>query len=83
MSAFSRFLKNRQGNVVDKVVLYSAIVAVLCTLGAHAMDDLGASGYLPMISFNWRNTNPGVDYTATASIPDRAQATHLDPCRSK
>jgi hypothetical protein len=83
MSVLSRFLKNRQGNAVDKWVLYGAVVAVICTLGAHAMDDLASSNRLPVISFNWRNTNPGVDYTATASIPNRARSTRLDPCQSK
>lgn len=82
-SALSRFLKNRRGSVVDKVVLYAAIVATACTLGAHAMDQLAASGYMPVISFNHPGASPGVDYTATASIRDKAQATRLNPCGSK
>jgi hypothetical protein len=80
MSAFSQQSENRKGSIVDKVALFCALVSVACVLGAHAMDKLAQSGGLPSVSFNRGGAYPNVDYSATATIPNRANANSVNPC---
>ncbi len=80
MSEFSRLPEKNSGSAFEKWALFCAAIAIASVLGAHGMDKLAQSGDLPVISFNHGGAQPGVDYSATASIPDRARSTRLDPC---
>jgi hypothetical protein len=80
MSLRRNLEENNFGSTVDKIALFCAVVAILSVLGAHGMDRLAQNGDLPVVAFNHTNGNPGVDYSATASIPDRAGRTRLSPC---
>ncbi|WP_298424335.1 hypothetical protein [Rhodoblastus sp.] len=81
--AIKRYLwDSNRGSAVDKFALFCALVSVLGVLGAHGMDKLAQSGSLPMIAFVHPGDHPGIDYSATASIPARAARTQLNPCVS-
>lgn len=80
MSEFSRLPQDRTGSAFEKWALFCAVIAILSVLGAHGMDKLAENGDLPVISFNHGGAQPGIDYSATASIPNRAQSTKPDPC---
>ncbi len=85
MSDLSRFAKkfasNAKGSAVDKFAILCALISITCVLGARGIDKMAQSGSLPEISIPHATARyPGVDYTATASIPGRAAATSLNPC---
>ncbi len=80
MSEFSRLPESRTGSAFEKWALVCAVIAVISVLGAHGIDKIAENGDLPVISFNHGGAQPNVDYSATASIPRRAQSTNLDPC---
>lgn len=80
MSAFSRLPENRDGSAVDKFALFCAAAAVLCVVGAHAMDRLAQRAASPSPPPSHSQAYPGVDYSATGSISPRGGAPRLDPC---
>jgi hypothetical protein len=80
MSDFSRLPESNKGSALEKLALFCALLAVACVLGAHGMDKLAQNGGLPSISFNRGEQRPNIDYSATATIPHRAQSTNLNPC---
>ncbi|WP_298352053.1 hypothetical protein [Rhodoblastus sp.] len=80
MSVIKSFRKDNRGSTVDTIALFCAVVAVLSVLGAHALDMLERNGDLPTIAFTRAGGHSGIDYSATGSIPDRAERTELKPC---
>jgi hypothetical protein len=80
MSGFSILPEKGKGSPIDRLVLFCTIIAISCVLGAHILDLMGKSGGLPTVSFVAPDKHPGVDYSATATIPRRANATNLNPC---
>jgi hypothetical protein len=81
MSVMKSFRKDDRGSTIDKIALFCAIVAIISVLGAHGLDMLAQNGALPVIAFHHAGGHPDVDYSATGSIPDRAERTQLSPCR--
>jgi hypothetical protein len=79
MSVLRSFAQDVRGSTVDNIALFCAIVAVLSVVGAHGLDMLAKNGDLPRIAFT-RAGHSDIDYSATGSIPDRAERTQIDPC---
>ncbi len=81
MSGFSSLPGKGKEAPIDRLVLFCALIAIGCVLGAHILDRLGQTVGLPMVTFVAPDKHPGVDYSTTATIPRRANETNLNPCR--
>ncbi|MCI4680139.1 hypothetical protein K9U39_07045 [Rhodoblastus acidophilus] len=79
--SIKRYLgESNRGSAVDRLALFCAVVSVVSVLGAHGLDKLAQNGDLPVIAFSHSGARPDIDYSATASIPNRAARTQLNPC---
>jgi hypothetical protein len=65
----------------DKIALFSAVVSLLCVLGAHAIDSLSKDGTLAVLA--GARGAPGVDYSTTASIGAKPASVTLNPCGNR
>jgi hypothetical protein len=79
MPGFSVLPEKGKGSPIDRLVLFCTIIAVTCVLGAHVLDLAGRSGALPMLA-GAADKHQTVDYSTTATISRRANATNLNPC---
>jgi hypothetical protein len=64
----------------DKIALFSAVVSLLCVLGAHVIDRMAQDGTLMAIA--GQRAAPGIDYSGTASIGKAGNVT-LNPCGNR
>ena len=65
----------------DKIALFSAVVSLLCVLGAHAIDSLSRDGTLAALA--GARATPGIDYSPTASIGGKHGNVTLNPCGNR
>jgi hypothetical protein len=96
MSQPTRFLRDERGSLVEKVALFSAMLAVASVLGAKVLSTMLQNGDLPVVAFARPDKRPigaaaagpgarsvGVDMSATASIPaGRRGAAPVSPCET-
>jgi hypothetical protein len=95
MSQPTRFLRDERGSLVEKVALFSAMLAVASVLGAKVLSTMLQNGDLPALAFASPDRRPagvaaaagarsvGVDMSATASIPvGRRGAAPVSPCET-
>lgn len=67
----------RKASFFDKIALFSAVVSLLCVLGAHLIDRMSKDGTLAALA--GQRAAPSVDYSTTASIR-KPGAAALNPC---
>jgi uncharacterized protein YraI len=80
MSIESEQPDSRKASFFDKIALFSAVIALLCVLGAHVLDRMAQDGALSALSS--ARSGPGIDYSGTASIGKPANVT-LNPCGNR
>jgi len=71
--------ESRSPKFFDKFALFSAVVSLLCVLGAHAMDLMAKDGTFRALASGRSQT---VDYSTTASIGKSSNVT-LNPCGNR
>jgi hypothetical protein len=77
---FTEEPESRSPKFFDKIALFSAVVSLLCVLGAHLIDRMSQDGSLMALVKS--RTAPEIDYSGTASIGKPANAT-LNPCGNR
>jgi hypothetical protein len=95
MSQATRFLRDEKGSLVEKVALFSVMLALASVLGANLLSTMLQKGDLPIIAFAHPDKKPnvagapssgakavGVDMSATASIPLQRRAAPVSPCET-
>jgi len=73
--------ESRAPKFFDKIALFSAVVSLLCVLGAHLIDRMSQDGSLMALVKS--RANPGVDYSGTASIAKPGGNVTLNPCGNR
>jgi hypothetical protein len=81
MSMQSEEPESGKASFFDKIALFSAVVSLLCVLGAHAIDRMSKDGTLAALT-GLRGA-PGVDYSTTASIGKTQGNVTLNPCGNR
>jgi len=80
MSGFSSSRESGRGSALDRLLLFCALLTLVCALGVHGVDRLTQDGELPALFFARVHKHPGVDQTATAAISLRGSSAVLNPC---
>ncbi|MBB4197947.1 hypothetical protein CCR94_05385 [Rhodoblastus sphagnicola] len=80
MSSQSEEPDSRGASFFDKIALFSAVVSLLCVLGAHLIDRMSRDGTLAALAGS--RSAPAIDYSATATI-GKPGTVPLNPCGNR
>lgn len=81
MSRIREFLSDRRGGMVEKIAVMAGAIALASMSGAHLLDVASRDENSKLYALFHKT--PGVDYTATATIRNKAGQTVLDPCGTR
>jgi hypothetical protein len=81
MSMQSEEPEPSKASFFDKIALFSAVVSLLCVLGAHVIDRMSKDGALAALAGT--RGAPGIDYSTTASTGKAQGNVTLNPCGNR